>query len=75
MSILGNNIAEIAWAGTLNGYRKKGIAGHLISMAEKDAAGKGIPVSVLTARPGAINAYSRIGYKPYCEFHEFEYKG
>jgi len=74
MSILADDVVEIAWVGTLNGYRKKGIAGFLICMAEKDATEKGISVSVLTAAPGAVNAYSRIGYKPYCEINVINYK-
>ena len=74
MSIYGDDLVEIAWAGTLSGYRKKGIAGYLISMAEKDAADIGKNVSVLSALPGAVNAYSRIGYETYYEIKILKYK-
>lgn len=37
MSIWGDDFVEIAWAGTLTGYRKKGMAGYLIGIAEQDA--------------------------------------
>ena len=67
MVLHGEDFMEIAWAGTLNGYRKKGIAGYLLNMAEKDAVEKGIPISVLSAFPGGVNAYSRVGYRKICE--------
>jgi len=73
MSIHGDDILEVAWVGTLNGYRKKGIAGYLIKMAERDAVNNGKKVSVLSAYPDAINAYGRVGYKPYCEIHVLKY--
>lgn len=75
MSITEEDILEIAWVGTLNGYRKKGIAGYLIHAAEKDALQKGISVAVLTASEGAVNAYKRIGYNGYCSFEIFDYIG
>jgi GNAT superfamily N-acetyltransferase len=74
MSIIDNGIVDIGWVGTFKGFRKKGIAGYLISMAEKDAVEKDKSVSVLSASADAVNAYSRIGYKPYCEIHVIKYK-
>ncbi|MDR0294222.1 MAG: GNAT family N-acetyltransferase [Oscillospiraceae bacterium] len=68
MSVLGDDFLEIAWVGTLAGYRKKGIAGYLIGLAEQDAVLNGRRISVLTAFPGGVNAYSRIGYEKCCEF-------
>jgi predicted acetyltransferase len=50
----------------LAGYRKKGIAGYLIGMAEKDAALNGKYISVLSAFPSAVNAYIRAGYEKRC---------
>lgn len=73
MSILGDDFVEIAWVGTLNGYRKMGVAGYLINMAEKDAIDEGKSISVLSAFEMGINAYKRIGYKPYCEFNTICY--
>jgi GNAT superfamily N-acetyltransferase len=64
----GCDFVEIAWVGTLAGYRKKGIAGYLVRMAERDAALNGKKVSALTAIPAGVNAYGRIGYKKCCEF-------
>ncbi|MBP7177089.1 MAG: GNAT family N-acetyltransferase [Thermoclostridium sp.] len=75
MSITKDDILEIAWVGTLNGYRKKGIAASLIHAAEKDAVQKGVSVAVLTASEGAINAYKRIGYQGYCSFEVFDFIG
>jgi GNAT superfamily N-acetyltransferase len=74
MSIITNDIVAIGWVGTLKGFRKKGIAGYLIGMTEKDATDKGKSVSVLSASVDAVNVYSRIGYKPYCEIHVIKYK-
>jgi len=68
MSILGENFVEIAWVGTLTGYRKKGLAGYLVGMAEQTAFADGKTISVLTAFSGAVNAYSRIGYEKCCEY-------
>ncbi len=66
MSILGDEFVEIAWVGTLVGYRKKGIGGYLVNAAEIDALQLGKSISVLTASEGAVNAYKRIGYQGYC---------
>ncbi len=67
MSILSDEFVEIAWVGTLVGYRRKGIGGYLINAAEKDALQQGRSIAVLTASEGAINAYKRIGYQGYCK--------
>ncbi len=74
MSILSDEFVEIAWVGTLVGYRKKGIGGYLINAAEKDALQQGKSIAVLTASEGAINAYKRIGYNGYCKFDTIFYK-
>ncbi len=58
---------EITWVGTLPGYRKKGIAGALLRLAEREAAAQGIKLSVLTSFPGAVGAYVRAGYQKCCE--------
>lgn len=73
MSLLGDDFVEIAWVGTLNGYRKKGIAGYLIDMAEKDAVREGKFISVISAFPAGVNAYKRIGYKEYCDIKVVSY--
>ncbi|MDR2546146.1 MAG: GNAT family N-acetyltransferase [Lachnospiraceae bacterium] len=75
MAIHGNDFVQIAWVGTLKGYRQRGIAGYLIGMAEKAALIKGIELSVLSAYPEGLNAYKRIGYKQYCEIVTLDYKG
>jgi len=75
MSILCEDFVDIAWVGTLNGYRKKGIAGHIIHAAEKYALQKGKRISVLTAFEGAINAYKRIGYVGNCKIDSIEFIG
>jgi predicted GNAT family acetyltransferase len=73
MSIYGDDFVEIAWVGTLNGYRKKGIAGYVMNMAEKDALEQGKTLAVLSAFEAGVNAYSRIGYKQYCEIKKIVY--
>ncbi len=73
MSILQEDILDIAWVGTLSGYRKKGIAGCLIQAAEGDAMRKGAAIAVLTASEGAIHAYQRIGYQGYCRFVNYDF--
>lgn len=75
MTISGEDIVEIAWVGTLNGYRKKGIAGYIINAAEKDALQHGKSCAVLTAFEGAVNAYKRIGYKDCCMISVIDYTG
>ena len=75
MSILSEDFVDIAWVGTLNGYRKKGIAGHIIHAAEKDALQNGKSIAVLTAFEGAINAYKRIGYVGNCKIDSLEFIG
>ncbi|MDR2599525.1 MAG: GNAT family N-acetyltransferase [Oscillospiraceae bacterium] len=75
MAIHADDFVEIAWVCTLKGYRKKGIAGYLLNMAEQDAYKKGLKLSVLSAYPEGLNAYIRAGYKQYCEIFTLEYKG
>ncbi|MCL2772176.1 MAG: GNAT family N-acetyltransferase [Oscillospiraceae bacterium] len=67
MAIHNNDLVEISWVGTLKGYRKKGIAKHLIHMAEKDAIHKGISISTISAFADAANAYINAGYRKCCE--------
>ena len=66
MSQYGDDYVNISWAGTLPGYRKLGIAGHLIQAAECDGFQNGKTIGVLYGFPEAIGAYRRIGYKEYC---------
>ncbi len=73
MSLSGEDIIEIAWVCTLNGYRKKGIAGHIINAAEQDALQEGKSVAVLTAFEKAVHAYERIGYQGYCKINTIEF--
>lgn len=70
----GENYVYISWAGTLPGYRKRGIAGYLIQMAEKDGILNGKTTGAIHARPEAIGAYKRIGFQPYCRIIKIEYK-
>lgn len=71
--IYGEDLMEVAWVGTLPGYRKKGIAGQMMVMAEQDAFYMGKKISVLTAFEGAIHAYERIGYEGACHLHVVRY--
>ena len=62
----GECFVNISWVGVLPGYRKLGIAGYLIQMAERDGIKSGKTIGVLGALPGAVGAYHRVGYKNYC---------
>ena len=72
MSQHGDNFVNISWVGTLPGYRKRGIAGYLIQMAEQDGILHSKNIGVLHGRPGAVGAYRRIGYRKYCRGVELE---
>ena len=67
MAMHDDDLLEISWVGTLKGYRKKGIASHLIHMAEKDAIKKGMSISSISAFPEASGAYIHAGYRKCCE--------
>ena len=73
MTISDNDLMEVAWVAVLTGYRKKGIAGRLVSAAEQYAIKDGKSVSVLSALEGAVNAYKRVGYKAYCKIYVISY--
>lgn len=75
MSILGDDYVNITWVGTLTGYRKKGIAGHIIQAAERDALDEGKRIAVLTAFEGAVHAYQRIGYAGKCRIDSLRFVG
>lgn len=74
MALWGDDFVEIAWVGTLNGYRKKGIAGYLVNMAERDAVEAGKSIAALSAFLIGINAYERAGFKKCCEIKVICYK-
>ena len=65
MSQHGDDIVNISWVGTLPGYRKLGIAGYLIQMAERDGLLHGKTIGVLHGYPEAVGAYHRVGYRAY----------
>lgn len=65
------NIFYISWAGTLPGYRNRGIGGHLLQMAERDAVQRGKTVGAVH---GVSNAYRRIGYREYYPVIKLELK-
>jgi GNAT superfamily N-acetyltransferase len=62
----GDNFINVSWVGTLPGYRKRGIAGHLIQTAECDGIQCGKTIGVLHSGPESAGAYRRIGYREYC---------
>jgi GNAT superfamily N-acetyltransferase len=62
----GDNFINISWVGTLPGYRKRGIAGHLIQFAEREGIQCGKSIGVLHGGSKIAGAYRRIGYKEYC---------
>jgi GNAT superfamily N-acetyltransferase len=53
----------ITWVHTLDEYRRRGLAGYLIQTAEQDAVQQGKKYGMLSAFPGAVGAYKRVGYK------------
>ncbi|MDR2569003.1 MAG: GNAT family N-acetyltransferase [Oscillospiraceae bacterium] len=62
----GDSFVNISWVGVLPGYRKLGIAGHLIQMSEQHGLQCGKSIGVLHGFPDAVSAYRRIGYRDYC---------
>ena len=69
----GDDFVNISWVGTLNGYRKLGIAGYLIQEAEREGVNRGKAVGVLHALANAVGAYKRIGYRGYCKTVQMEF--
>lgn len=74
MALYADEFVEIAWVGTLPGYRRKGIAGTLMGLAEQDALQQGKQVAVLNAFKAAAGAYRHVGYETYFEFRGVAYK-
>ena len=66
-----DNVVYISWAGTLPGYRNRGIGGHLLQMAERDGYERGKTIGVVH---GVSNAYRRIGYREYYNVIKLELK-
>ena len=65
MTMDGDDFLAIPFIGTLPGYRKLGIAGHLIQMAEREGIHRGKTIGVRNAFPIAIGACKRAGYREY----------
>ncbi|MDR0325056.1 MAG: GNAT family N-acetyltransferase [Oscillospiraceae bacterium] len=70
-----DSFVNISWVGTLPGYRKLGIAGYLIQMAERDGILNGKTTGVLHGFPDAVGSYRRIGYKTYSRGIGIEFIG
>ena len=70
----GDCFVNITWVGVLPGYRKLGIAGYLIQLAERDGIQQAKTIGTLHAFPEAIGAYQRVGYRPYCMSKSLELK-
>ena len=75
MSQHGDDYVNISWVGTLPGYRKLGIAGYLIQMAERDGIERGKALGVLHGYPGIVGAYRRLGYEEYSRGTGLEFCG
>ena len=65
MTMDGDDFLAIPFIGTLPGYRKIGIAGHLIQMAEREGIIRGKIIGARNAFPIAIGACKRVGYREY----------
>ena len=65
MTMDGDDFLAIPFIGTLPGYRRLGIAGHLIQAAEREGINRGKTVGVRNAFPMAIGACKRVGYREY----------
>lgn len=75
MSQHGDDFVNISWVGTLPGYRKLGIAGYLIQMAEADGIRQGKTIGALHGFPGIVGAYRRLGYTTYSRGTGVEFCG
>ena len=65
MTMDGDDFLAIPFIGTLPGYRKLGIAGHLIQVAEHEGINRGKTVGARNTFPIAIGACKRVGYREY----------
>jgi len=65
MAMDGEDFLALTWIGTLPGYRKLGIAGHLMQAAEQEGINRGKTIGVRNALPIAIGACKRVGYREY----------
>jgi len=65
MTMDGEDFLAIPFIGTLPGYRKLGIAGHLIQAAEHEGINRGKTIGARNAFPIAIEACKRVGYREY----------
>ena len=65
MAMDGKDFLALTWIGTLPGYRKLGIAGHLMQAAERDGINRGKTIGVRNVLPIAIRACKRVGYREY----------
>ena len=65
MAMDGEDFLALTWIGTLPGYRKLGIAGHIIQTAEREGIIRGKIIGARNALPIAIGACKRVGYREY----------
>ena len=65
MTMDGDDFLAIPFIGTLPGYRKLGIAGHLMQAAEREGINRGKTVGARNAFSIAIGACKRVGYREY----------
>jgi len=63
MTMDGDEFLALPFIATLPGYRKLGIAGHLMQAAEREGINRGKTVGVRNAFPIAIGACKRVGYR------------
>ncbi|MCL2050821.1 MAG: GNAT family N-acetyltransferase [Lachnospiraceae bacterium] len=68
----GDNYVNISWVGTLPGFLKLGIAGHLIQEAEREGLKLGKKFGVLHAFRDVVGVYKYIGYREYCRTVQLE---
>lgn len=58
------SIVEIVGVAVLPGYRRRGIAGAIVSRLAREALGRGLPLVSIEAEVGADGAYRRAGFRP-----------
>ena len=63
MAQYGDDFVQISWVFTKDGYRKRGISGYMIQVAEREAVEQGKKYGVLSAGIEGKGSYSRVGYE------------
>jgi ribosomal protein S18 acetylase RimI-like enzyme len=71
---VGAGVAGIYDVVTLAPYRRRGIGAALTHAALAHARERGLATAVLQAAPAGLGIYTRLGFRPLCDFHTYEWR-